>query len=30
MKYIDKAARLAPQWNEINKLRDKVQKLTSG
>jgi len=28
-KYIDEAAQLAPQWKEVNDLRDKVQKLIS-
>ncbi|KQC09727.1 MAG: hypothetical protein APR62_13575 [Smithella sp. SDB] len=27
-KYVNEAARLAPQWKEIRELRDKVQKLT--
>lgn len=27
MKYVDEAARLAPQWKEVRELRDKVQKL---
>jgi tetratricopeptide (TPR) repeat protein len=29
MKYIDKAMQLAPQWGEVNDLRDQVQKLLS-